>query len=1018
MTRFEPIGRALRFTNAHGQEQWQFTENDQVIVERLRWLGSIHIGGFSDLFHQSQVPGQPTFTLSLIRYPITQSLATWLQHHDGPLPWRKAIHMTIELATMLRECETQQLFPGALTPHNISTSGEEPKLGLRADSLVYQLVGASSEQSKDLHQSISSRWLSPEQAAGQPADHRSNRYVLGLFLYRFLAGEHAFAGQGLRIGLEQAQRGPAPFRDEIASKLPPGLQSFCLRMLAPDPQHRPASAEQIRERLLEFLQPAKTMVAAAHPELMTSKAPVRSSPPAPSSSRPRLTAAPPNPALRWLKIAATLILPVGLGLGTAALVLTNVEPQAKVTTKPKPIAGQHQPLTQATTTAQDCATCHPRQSSEWHRSVMGHSGKSPLFQALEILIEEQAGRSRLCPGGAGILRTADARSACRDPNSGFAITGSGGELWCVNCHTPNENLRKTLPPWDGTSLRSRSRLPLRDLLPASTMEGIGCAFCHQVAGPSRPGNLRKNLYEGNPHWSSTTTGQKFSMRPEDRQGIPGIANSGYFLSANELLADANNPGNNVPGDLHKRPSQSARDYLRSSEFCGACHDVRLFGSDGFGVKKGEHFKRLRNAYSEWVEWAKEEKRAGRTPASCQDCHMSVYPGVCVRSEEAPVKAADIGNFNSAYARGCPPGTRFEERKPGEYPQERIAASSSATKTITTHYFSGVDIPLTPEFSSDLIHQPTVDVHGIPLGAHQRRDLLLGRTFRFTVDNAKLVRGGTRLEIPLVIENVGAGHRVPAGFSQEREFWVHLRVEDKNGELVYEVGRVDRGDEDLHDKIFVRINTDDQFRDNQERPLGLFGADIMAGPDHPEWSPPPARGGTSFRGKGLVNFQNGFLRCVSCIGEIDFFGQCQPKPGQEQILSARYEDGIFDVDTGVCTSNLQGENAYFEVFYPVGSLDASRGLVKGPDAIIDTRSLPPKTPIRYTYELATNKHPGPYTITARLMFRAFPPFLIRAFAEYEKKQADRGLRPSGPLVTENMLERLEAVELIRERVVVQ
>ena len=50
------------------------------------------------------------------------------------------------------------------------------------------------------------------------------------------------------------------------------------------------------------------------------------------------------------------------------------------------------------------------------------------------------------------------------------------------------------------------------------------------------------------------------------------------------------------------------------------------------------------------------------------------------------------------------------------------------------------------------------------------------------------------------------------------------------------------------------------------------------------------------------------------------------------------------------SNLSGMNALFETYFPIGALDASRGTPKGPDAIIDTRSLPPGVPVRYTYEL--------------------------------------------------------------------
>ena len=145
-------------------------------------------------------------------------------------------------------------------------------------------------------------------------------------------------------------------------------------------------------------------------------------------------------------------------------------------------------------------------------------------------------------------------------------------------------------------------------------------------------------------------------------------------------------------------------------------------------------------------------------------------------------------------------------------------------------------------------------------------MLLARTFRFEVGAARSV-GASRIEIPISIENLRAGHRVPAGFSQEREFWVHLKVSDARGRVLYEVGKIDGSGDDLKDKVFVRVNTNPDILDRQGRPEGLFGADVRDGPDHPEWSPRPELGGTTFRGKGLINFQNGFLRCVTCIGTI-------------------------------------------------------------------------------------------------------------------------------------------------------
>jgi hypothetical protein len=178
---------------------------------------------------------------------------------------------------------------------------------------------------------------------------------------------------------------------------------------------------------------------------------------------------------------------------------------------------------------------------------------------------------------------------------------------------------------------------------------------------------------------------------------------------------------------------------------------------------------------------------------------------------------------------------------------------------------------------------------------------------------------------------------------------------------------------------------------------------------PRWSPEPAEGGSTFRGLGLISLQNGFYRCVRCIGIIDGRGQCQPGPGQGFLRADRFADGDYDLDSGACGSNLSGRAALFETYFPIGALDASRGITRGPDAILDTRSLPPHVPTRFQYELDIRDR-GPLRVRARLLFRAFPPFLLEAFASYELAQARRGKRPSGPLLDREALSRLEIVEL--------
>jgi hypothetical protein len=955
-----PVGRARRASCSEG-ELWLLPASDAPLRTRLLELGRKGAFGFFR-------GGSDDEGIWLLRHVAGRRLDALVA--GGRLDWREALTIVRQLARALAACERAAIFPGALRPSEIAI---EPEVFLLGDAWLFATLGES--KSTPATSRPSPRWSPPAQADGAPWDHEANRYVLGLIAYRLVSGTHPFAGGGLRHAMSAQAAGEVPpFDEELARTLRPGVQGLVLKML--DVQEPFPDAHAIVARCNELLDDKKS----------SPKTPNPVPAPAPQKQNPGKNRAP------GASLAAWRFLPLGVGLVAALASLALAAPWNGP--EPKP-ASSLTPATRAlsSTTAADCAPCHAREVAEWQRSVMAFAGKSPLYGALESAVQEQVGRDARCPNGAGILRKVGA-DACRDSTSNITVTGSGGEHWCVNCHAPLENVSPRMPSWNAVG-QVASRAPMRDLLPASSMEGISCGSCHQTIGPVGS-HARRGGYQGNPSWVSIINGASFEARPEDRQGRLGIANSGYLLDpASFLSRDAK--------DAHLLPSRETKAYLESSEFCGACHDVRLFGTDVVGVRdRGEHFKRLRNGYSEWRAWADAEERAGRPAASCQGCHMSLYPGTCepgvILSEaKDPLRPGD-----------CPPGTHFAPRAPGEYAQGRVTPAS-APRRVASHYFTSVDRPLAQSFARAFFEDDALDTSGVPLGLHRRRDMLLRKALTFTAGDVR--RSGSRIEIPLRVENTGAGHRVPAGFSQEREIWVELTVTDARGAVVYEVGRLQRDDEDLRDKTFLRINTSDALSfDAKGRPLGVFGADVIDGPDVPRWSPNPSRGGTNFRGRGLINFQNGFLRCVRCLGTIDGAGRCQPGPGQGATRADRFDDGAYDADTGECRSNLRGDEALFETYLPIGALDASRGVLRAPDAIIDTRSLAPNVPVTYTFELDAGTHPAPFRIDARLRFRAFPPYLIRAFADYEAQKDRARLRPSGAQVTADMLQAIDVTDL--------
>jgi hypothetical protein len=184
--------------------------------------------------------------------------------------------------------------------------------------------------------------------------------------------------------------------------------------------------------------------------------------------------------------------------------------------------------------------------------------------------------------------------------------------------------------------------------------------------------------------------------------------------------------------------------------------VRLFGTDASQARGGpprERFKRLRNAYSEWrsVDWTRSPWASLGRAVSCQECHMSLYPGVC----EPLLTPGEVAPDDS-----CPPGTRLSARPPGAMPDGPWA--TNARPPPHAHYLTGVDVPLAPDYAGH-VEDADLDASGPAARVrHHRRRQLLRAALRMTSGR------GVRRQHAAPARHRERRHRTrPAGFRKRR-----------------------------------------------------------------------------------------------------------------------------------------------------------------------------------------------------------------------------------------------------------
>ncbi len=212
-------------------------------------LGNRHIVEVFDFNYTPE--GVPYVVMDLLH---GQDLRSHLKQR-GPMPLGLVVDLCGQIASGLTAAHRRGVIHRDLKPANIFLCA--PEGGSGAGELLAKLLDFglcreqhTSDQLTQHHQFLGTpHYMSPEQAACEPVDARSDVYALGTVLFEALTGQTAFPGSTRDEVFERVRRDPPPRASSHVRGVPAGVDAVLVKAMAKRPADRFGSARELWEAL-------------------------------------------------------------------------------------------------------------------------------------------------------------------------------------------------------------------------------------------------------------------------------------------------------------------------------------------------------------------------------------------------------------------------------------------------------------------------------------------------------------------------------------------------------------------------------------------------------------------------------------------------------------------------------------------------------------------------------------------------------------------------------------------------
>jgi tetratricopeptide (TPR) repeat protein len=243
-----------------------------------RTAGRLQHPNIVTIYDVGEHEGEPFIAME---YVPGETLAQIIRRR-APLPIGRKLDLLDDLCLGLACAHRAGLIHRDVKPSNLVVSPEGPLKIL--DFGIARLADSSMTQSGALIGTPN--YMSPEQVAGRPVDHRSDIFAVGLTVYELLAYRPAFPGTAIPEVFHRILHEDPPPLTSMAPELDPALETIVARALQKDPGRRyqdldamrldlRAVARRLREAGLEetvVAVPAAAPAAAATPPVSPPRA--------------------------------------------------------------------------------------------------------------------------------------------------------------------------------------------------------------------------------------------------------------------------------------------------------------------------------------------------------------------------------------------------------------------------------------------------------------------------------------------------------------------------------------------------------------------------------------------------------------------------------------------------------------------------------------------------------------------------------------------------------------------------